>query len=89
MRIRLSLAGAAALILAGCATLTPPAPVRIPVAVPCLRAAQVPPRPDLLATPQAWPTLDAWQRARALLVDRARLLAHAEQLELLLTACVE
>lgn len=79
MQICLSLALAAT--LAGCATTRT---VEIPVPVACVR--EIPQRPELLAE-KAWESGDVFERARALLVDRLRLLMHAERLEAMLEAC--
>jgi len=65
------------------------AAVDVPVPVPCVRAADVPVRPELMAD-AAWATdANPFQRARALLVDRLRLIAHADRLESLIRACEE
>lgn len=87
MRRRLPALVAAALI-AGCASLRPVPTAQIPVAHACVRADQIPARPALLAD-AAWASPDPFERARALLVDRLRLLLHAERLEALLKACAE
>ena len=68
--------------LAGCATTRT---VQVPVPVPCITF--VPERPELMAERVWAETTDVWARARALLVDRLRLLSHAERLEATLAAC--
>jgi uncharacterized protein YceK len=86
MRLCLPLAVASALILSGCATrgvLT----ADVPVAVACVK--EVPARPPLMADEVWAKSTDPFERARALLVDRLRLLMHAERLEALLQACKE
>ena len=89
MRFGLSSVAAAALI-AGCGSMPwTGATVDVPVSVPCVRAVDVPARPALMAD-AAWATdANPFQRARALLVDRLRLIAHADRLEALLKACGE
>jgi hypothetical protein len=90
MRKRLPPIAAAALILAGCNSMPwTGAAVDVPVTVPCVRATDVPARPTLMAD-VAWATdANPFQRARALLVDRLLLIAHADRLESLIRACVE
>jgi len=78
--------------LTGCAT-TPTAQLTrtVTVSVPCVRATDIPPRPPMLAeTAWAQPSgIDVFERAKALKVDRLRLLAHADKLEAILKACAE
>lgn len=89
MQVRLPLACAAALI-AGCSSFPRVGPaVDVPVAVACVRASDVPARPELMAD-AAWTAgTNPFQRVRALLVDRLRLIAHADRLEAILKSCVE
>lgn len=90
MSIRLPAAVAAAVMLAGCAGLRGVVTTAdVAVATPCVQAADVPARPELLADAVWARTSDPFERARALLVDRLRLLRHAGRLESLIQACVE
>jgi hypothetical protein len=87
MPIRLPAVALAAVILAGCALpRIGPQTVEVPVPVPCLTPDKIPPRPDLMAD-AVWATGNEFDRAKALLVDRLRLLIHVGRLEPLLRAC--
>jgi hypothetical protein len=59
--------------------------VEVPVSVACVDV--VPPPPELTAEKVWASTKNEWERQRALRVDRARLLAHVNALNALLSAC--
>lgn len=83
---------AAALLLAGCAGLGEPEPVKIPdsvpvpIAVPCVAPADVPARPATLADdqikamPDGQATLQTW-------VERAELVRYADKAAAVLAGC--
>lgn len=73
-------------LVTGCASAPPPLPVevRIPVPVPCIQT--VPERPAL--TFDALADAGVYDQVRALLIDRGRLVAHADELQAVLAGCV-
>jgi len=61
--------------------------VRVPIAVPCLEAREVPTRPEILGNPELQ-RLDDFQLVLAIASERLDLIAHTDILHAVLGACV-
>lgn len=75
-------------MFSGCALIEPRRvtdTVSVEVPIPCV--VDVPPKPELLSSGTWTKTPNVYERVRALLIDRSRLIAHTDTLTTLLLTC--